>query len=68
MSNRLAVILLALLLVAPLCFLLDLEIFEPSEPQAQDDRLSDLSREDVKRHAEGLLEKLEREAGTLAAK
>ncbi len=68
MSDRLVAILLALLLVAPLCFLLDLEIFEPSEPQAQEDRLPDLSSEDMKRQAEGLFEKLKREAETLAAK
>jgi hypothetical protein len=67
MSDRLAAILLALLLVAPLCFILDLEIFGPAETQARDERLPALSMEDMKRHAEGLQNALDHEAETLAA-
>ncbi|WP_193371384.1 hypothetical protein [Pelagibius marinus] len=68
MSDRLAAILLALLLVAPLCFFLDLEIFDTAETQARDARLPRLSMEEIKRHAEGLQSGLDHEAGTLAAK
>jgi len=67
MSDRLAAILLALLLVAPLCFILDLEIFEPAETQAREDPLPVLSMEDMKRHAEGLQDESDHQAKTLAA-
>jgi hypothetical protein len=67
MSDRFAAILLALVLVAPLCFSLDLEIFGPAETQAREDPLPALSMEDMKRHAEGLQGEINHEAETLAA-
>ena len=67
MSDRLAAILLALLLVAPLCLSLDLEIFGATETQAREDPLPALSMEDMKRHAEGLQNEPDHEAETLAA-
>lgn len=75
MPDRLAAIVLALLLAAPLCLMLDLEIFgesaAPAGPPAQVS-LPPLSVENLKQHAEGLLQEgapkaSEERAETLAA-
>lgn len=67
MSDRLEVITLALLLVAPLWLSLDGQIFESAEPDVREPLLPALSAENVKRHAEGLQVGLARQAEALAA-
>ncbi|MEO3429236.1 hypothetical protein AAFN88_10295 [Pelagibius sp. CAU 1746] len=67
MSDRLLVVLLALLLVAPLWFLLDLEIFGPAEPETGEDPLRSLSMEEMMRHADGLMDHAATRSGALAA-
>ena len=54
MSDRLSALCLALLLAAPLCVLLDSELFRGSEAAAGKRAVALLSRESVERHAEGL--------------
>ena len=59
MSDRLAAIILALLLAAPLCLNLDVEIFGAADTSAHDLRLPPpspeaLPAEALKKHAEGL--------------
>ncbi len=63
MSDRFTACLLALLLAAPLCYFLDGEIFETGTTAAEPAQplpaaAGPLSLESVKRHAEGLQERL----------
>jgi len=54
MSDRLTAICLALLLAAPLCYVLDGDIFGVEAEAAAAPALPSLSLEEMTRHAEGL--------------
>ena len=54
MPDRFSAFCLALVLAAPLCFVLDSEVFESNEAIAGDKAIALLSRDSVERHGEGL--------------